>query len=73
MTAPQSSSVFWSPKKRKGSAMSRRAGGYDQNGNPGGLYTMSNPPPGKRFGAFVNGGKSIQWAPALVRLLSAPP
>jgi|EP01046_Picozoa_sp_COSAG06_P038174 hypothetical protein len=53
--------------------MSRRAGGYDQNGNPGGLYTMSNPPPGKRFGAFVNGGKSIQWAPALVRLLSAPP
>ena len=44
--------------------MRRRASGYDQAGNPGGVYSMSNPPPGKRFGAFVNGGKAIQWAPA---------
>ena len=50
----------------------RKVSGYDQNGNPGGIYSMSNPPPGKRFGAFVNGGRSIQWAPALSLVRLSP-
>ena len=44
--------------------MSSRRLGYDATGNPGGVYNMSNPPVGKRFGSFVNGGKAIQWLEA---------
>lgn len=41
----------------------RTGSGYDAHGNPGGMYTLSNPPPGKRFGAFA--GRSVQWSAAL--------
>jgi|EP01047_Picozoa_sp_COSAG01_P027539 hypothetical protein len=48
----------------------RTRSGYDAHGNPGGPYTMARPPPGKLFGSFASGGRSINWVDdrKLVRL-----
>lgn len=40
-------------------AESRRSGGFDINGKPGGIFNEKNPPAGRMFGGFLNIG--IIW------------
>ena len=45
--------------------------GYGATGLAGGPFTVSNPPPGKRFGSFINGRKQIIWLQARTTLAAA--
>lgn len=42
-------------------AESRRSGGFDINGKPGGIFNEKNPPAGRMFGGFLKGNIGIIW------------